>query len=261
MNRYANETPNLSGKQLSNKVHELDKYYHPIFSSTRYVGCQGTEEGTRGFTCGLWTLFHYLTVRAANAEAASDPLEVLQAIHGYVKHFFGCSDCAEHFKDMAKRKNIWQVASKSEAVLWLWGAHNEVNNRLAGDITEDPVFTKKQFPTEEMCPTCRIEQPVQNDNKRHEIDWNREEVLNYLYRIYSPSNISRFGLANEKVLTVPFEQHRAEERVYKPFSEIDIRMGLFLYAFCILIIVVAMKLFLQRGYRRKKSANDFVNKI
>jgi len=155
------------------------------------------------------------------------------------------------------------VGSKSEAVLWLWGAHNEVNNRLAGDDTEDPAFPKKQFPSKEMCSTCRgvqSEQPAHNDSKQ-EINWNRDEVLYYLRRIHSPFNISRYGVDNNQVLAQSFENSTAQERAYKPFSEIDIRMGLFLYAFCILIIVIAMKLFLQRGYRRKKFANDFVNKI
>lgn len=231
------------------------------------MGCQGSKSGLRGYSCGLWTLFHYLTVRAANADATKDPVEVLRAIHGYVKNFFGCSHCSEHFQEMAKRRNIWKVESKSDAVLWLWDAHNEVNRRLAGDETEDPSFPKVQFPTEEMCQACHNPNPDFSStslghNRSEQTDsWNRDEVLYYLRRINSPFNISRFTLDNEKIQAQPLHNDKTEHsRSYnRPFSDTDIRMSLYIYAFCILIIVIAMKLILQRGNRRKKF--DFMNKI
>lgn len=49
----------------------------------------------------------------------------------YVRHFFGCRDCAQHFEAMAA-KSMDQVAGREESVLWLWSHHNEVNARLAG---------------------------------------------------------------------------------------------------------------------------------
>lgn len=39
-------------------------------------------------------------------------------------------------------------------VLWFWELHNDVNARLAGDITEDPEFPKRQVPIYEDCPQC-----------------------------------------------------------------------------------------------------------
>lgn len=59
------------------------------------------------------------------------PLEVLNTMRCYVKHFFGCQECAQHFEAMAA-KSMDQVKSRREAVLWLWSHHNEVNARLAG---------------------------------------------------------------------------------------------------------------------------------
>lgn len=59
------------------------------------------------------------------------PLEVLSTMRCYVRHFFGCQECAEHFEAMAA-KSMDRVASREEAVLWLWSHHNEVNARLAG---------------------------------------------------------------------------------------------------------------------------------
>lgn len=52
-------------------------------------------------------------------------------MRGYVRHFFGCRPCAEHFEEMAK-ENLSVQNTPSAAVLWLWTRHNQVNNRLAG---------------------------------------------------------------------------------------------------------------------------------
>lgn len=49
----------------------------------------------------------------------------------YVRHFFGCQECAQHFEAMAA-ESMDQVAGREEAVLWLWSHHNKVNARLAG---------------------------------------------------------------------------------------------------------------------------------
>lgn len=63
------------------------------------------------------------------------PLEVLGTMRCYVKHFFGCQECAQHFEAMAA-KSMDQVKGRDEAVLWLWSHHNEVNARLAGKGAE-----------------------------------------------------------------------------------------------------------------------------
>lgn len=40
---------------------------HPSVLPTNvtWVGCQGSERHFRGYPCGLWTIFHLLTVQAA----------------------------------------------------------------------------------------------------------------------------------------------------------------------------------------------------
>ena len=45
---------------------------------------------------------------------------------GYVKHFFQCTDCANHFTEMASETAARAVMSRRHAVLWAWRAHNEV---------------------------------------------------------------------------------------------------------------------------------------
>ena len=45
--------------------------------------CRGWSAESRGYPCGLWSLFHALVLHAPDAPAA------LLAIRGFVEHFFG----------------------------------------------------------------------------------------------------------------------------------------------------------------------------
>lgn len=242
------------------------------------MGCYlGSADDYRGYTCGLWQTFHYLTVAATNSDKSNDALETLRAIHGYVKYFFGCSDCSDHFQLMAERNDMWKVATKDAAVLWLWSAHNEVNRRLAGDGSDDPMFPKIQYPSQQTCPQCRQEMiPAESakplgSSGNDTPHWNTDEVLYYLRRVYSGINLSRYGVEDESILPellssvhsskLQSSTHSGASHSSSIFSEIDVRMGILLYAFCMLIIVVAVKLFMQRGYRKKAYNNDFWGKI
>lgn len=114
----------VKGEELQEFLKKLNP---PVVSETgRYVGCFSTRGGVRRFPCSLWSLFHHLTVQHLDSDYNDDPMEVLHAMHGYIKHFFGCTECSKHFQEMAKRNHIWNVTSKDQAVLWLWSAHNEV---------------------------------------------------------------------------------------------------------------------------------------
>lgn len=257
--RYVTETARFTGKDLNDAIKILAEKHQPIIRSQKgYIGCRGTVNGRRGYTCGLWTLFHFLTVQTTSSDHNSnaDPLEVLRGIYGFVKHFFGCSHCSQHFQEMAQRENIWNIKSNEEAVLWLWSAHNQVNKRLAGDDTEDPAFPKVQFPTVNMCSACHRGDTTAGTS----VDWNRDEVLDYLRRIYAPVNVSRYGVNGESIRNDSPRAH-AHTSSATTFSEMDVRMGMLLYAFCMLIIVVAVKLFMRRGYRKKVYTHDFMGKI
>lgn len=69
--------------------------------------------------------------RTASPLPVAEAQEVLQAIRSYVRFFFGCRDCANHFEQMAAA-SMNRVDSLNSAVLWLWSSHNKVNARLAG---------------------------------------------------------------------------------------------------------------------------------
>uniref|UniRef100_A0A8C5IN36 Sulfhydryl oxidase n=1 Tax=Junco hyemalis TaxID=40217 RepID=A0A8C5IN36_JUNHY len=154
----------------------------------QWVGCQGSRPELRGYSCSLWKLFHTLTVQAAlrpkallNTGLEDNPQIVLQVMRRYIQHFFGCQACAQHFEEMA-RESMDSVKSLDQAVLWLWEKHNVVNNRLAGDLTEDPKFPKVQWPTPDICPACHEEIKGLHS-------WNEEQVLQFLKSHYSSENL------------------------------------------------------------------------
>ncbi|XP_035234841.1 sulfhydryl oxidase 2 [Anguilla anguilla] len=162
-----------------------------LFLSDRlqWVGCQGSLPELRGYPCSLWTLFHTLTVQAAqrpdalaNTGLEEDPLAVLQTMRRYIGMFFGCQECGQNFEEMAK-ESLSQVQSLDQAVLWLWRKHNQVNSRLAGTLSEDPRFPKAQWPTPDLCPACHEERDGLHV-------WNEENVLSFLKQHYTGANIS-----------------------------------------------------------------------
>ncbi|KAM8796558.1 sulfhydryl oxidase 2 [Eudromia elegans] len=161
-----------------------------IFLTKRvqWVGCQGSRPELRGYTCSLWKLFHTLTVQAAlhpkaliNTGLEDNPQVVLQIMRRYIQHFFGCQACAQHFEEMAK-ESMDSVRTLDKAVLWLWEKHNVVNNRLAGDLSEDPKFPKVQWPTPDLCPACHEEIKGLHS-------WNEDQVLLFMKNHYNNENI------------------------------------------------------------------------
>uniref|UniRef100_A0A7M4EK35 Sulfhydryl oxidase n=1 Tax=Crocodylus porosus TaxID=8502 RepID=A0A7M4EK35_CROPO len=153
----------------------------------RWMGCQGSKPHYRGYSCSVWVLFHLLTVQASRYgnQQGLDPLEVLQTMRGFMHHFYYCRSCSEHFEGMAK-KSMDQVKSRDEAILWLWERHNTVNMRS----NEDPKFPKTRWPPSNLCPLCH--------NNLSESPWNKTEVLSFLQRHYSPTNIENDELTRHR---------------------------------------------------------------
>ncbi|XP_019386130.1 PREDICTED: sulfhydryl oxidase 1-like [Crocodylus porosus] len=175
---------NISCSALEEALKNKKKAPKPaiLTHTMTWVGCQGSKSHFRGYPCSLWILFHLLTVQASKYKAwAAEPLEVLGAMRGYIRYFFGCRTCSEHFEAMAA-ESMNQVKSLDEAILWLWSRHNRANARLAGDLTEDPKFPKMQWPPPDMCPSCHNEVSGQHV-------WNEPTVLRFLKIHYSPANI------------------------------------------------------------------------
>lgn len=169
----------------------------------RWVGCQGSQPHFRGYPCGLWTLFHVLTVQAMDSEETEGP-EVLFAMRDYVRVFFGCRPCAEHFESMAN-ESLANVPQASVAVLWLWSRHNRVNNRLAGELSEDPSYPKIQWPSPEMCSVCHTVK-ANGDHK-----WDTDQVLTFLTSYFSKNRILSDYLDDENVVLAKQREKLASE--------------------------------------------------
>nr|BAC31140.1 unnamed protein product [Mus musculus] len=159
-----------------------------LTSHVKWVGCQGSRLELRGYPCSLWKLFHTLTVQASTHPEAlagtgfeGHPQAVLQAIRRYIRTFFGCKECGEHFEEMAK-ESMDSVKTPDQAVLWLWRKHNMVNSRLAGHLSEDPKFPKVPWPTPDLCPACHEEIKGLDS-------WNEGQVLLFLKQHYSRDNL------------------------------------------------------------------------
>lgn len=236
------------GVDVTKIINKIDDPKAKMFSSNpQWLACDGSSSKHRGYPCGLWKLFHYMTVNAALSNS-DQPKEVLEAMHGYIKHFFGCADCSQHFQKMTENRNINGVSSADDAVLWLWASHNVVNNRLAGDTTEDPEYPKIQFPTQSNCPTCR-----RNDDTF--IDY---EILKYLKTMYNNHNVRYIG-SDTTLLMNGLERNIANDTSI--IRTIDSSMCLILYIASLFLIVILIRMFLKRGYRKKMYVHDLLGKV
>lgn len=186
---------------------------------TEYLGCKGSDEGKRGYPCSLWTLFHTLSLSAykhhnltSRSSPEFKPQQILEVMTKYVKNFFGCKHCAKHFLEMASEPR--KIFTYEGSVLWLWHAHNRVNNRLKGDETEDKQFPKQLFPSQQSCPHCRI------GKHRGLPIWNMGNVINFLDRHYSRTRLRLDGVPtiapwNPGVTTTSGEQRHGPYRWFE----------------------------------------------
>lgn len=51
---------------------------------------------------------------------------VCACCRGFVEHFFQCTECSEHFLQLARDKTAAAVQTREDAVRWMWRTHNLV---------------------------------------------------------------------------------------------------------------------------------------
>lgn len=118
-----------------------------------WVSCRGTWPGTRGYTCGVWSMLHTL----ASANNASVSSSVVQDDHNKIRamlwYFFDCNGCRDHFFNITVSEGDVVTAARNQ--LWWWFAHNTVNQRVGklenSDNNGDPKFPHVQWP---QAPDC-----------------------------------------------------------------------------------------------------------
>ena len=140
----------------------------------------GCRQHDAGYTCGLWTLFHMVTVGAVewnagatNIESRLSTMEVADSIRDIVQHFYiDCDECRAHFlttyeaceHDRCNRLSDERVESTmvewKQLPLWLYEVHNGMNTRLwreriANHEVEDTAMEwGVQWPPIYECTTC-----------------------------------------------------------------------------------------------------------
>ncbi|GMJ13307.1 quiescin-sulfhydryl oxidase 2 [Hibiscus trionum] len=155
-----------------------------------WMFCRGSRNDTRGFSCGLWVLMHSLSVRIEDGESQSTFTSICDFIH----NFFICEECRQHFYEMCSSvKSPFKTAR--DFALWLWSAHNEVNERLMKEEaslgTGDPKFPKIIWPPKQLCPSCQHSQ-APKDKGSSQIEWNRDEVFKFLISYYGNTLVSLY---------------------------------------------------------------------
>ena len=168
-----------------------------------------------GFTCGLWDLFHIITIGASmqdhqlygfHAGYLTSHRDVALTIRNFVANFFACDVCRWNFIDMydnCGHDHCNRLPSESpiilgesggtgrgakmarELPLWLFQVHNAINVRLMGEAAaranrEVTIEERRAalFPPAEICPKCW------SDIETNEYD--PDAVYNFLRTWYWP---------------------------------------------------------------------------
>ncbi|KAI4385905.1 hypothetical protein MLD38_003893 [Melastoma candidum] len=155
-----------------------------------WIFCRGSKNDTRGFSCGLWVLLHSLSVRVDDAESQF----VFVSICDFIHEFFICEECRQHFYDMCSSVKT-PIKTAHDLTLWLWDAHNKVNERLMKDEaslgTGDPKFPKIIWPHRQLCSSCYSSHGRRGD-KLSDIKWNKDEVYRFLKQYYGRTLVSLY---------------------------------------------------------------------
>ncbi|KAJ1263977.1 hypothetical protein BS78_09G227800 [Paspalum vaginatum] len=163
-----------------------------------WMFCRGSKKETRGFSCGLWVLLHSLTVRIGDGESQSAFTSICDFIH----NFFICQECRTHFYEMCSSVSS-PFKSARELALWLWTAHNKVNERLMKEEKDldnaDPLFPKVIWPPKQLCPSC-----YQSSSRTAEgaVEWNDDEVFHFLVNYYGKMLVSSYRETSVESLQV-----------------------------------------------------------
>ena len=184
-----------------------DKLFHSIegihLDSEKWSLSCTKGDHHKGYTCGLWSLFHIMTIGVAeyNAKQSNDmnrisTMDAANSLRDYVLHFFGCEECRKNFVNSYDNcdfnrcdrliNNPGAATEWRELSLWLWETHNAVNVRLEREKairehrpspTEDEL-REARWPSWKACPRCWT-----GGNS-----WDKDAVYTYLKSEYWPQS-------------------------------------------------------------------------
>ncbi|CAH8474051.1 unnamed protein product [Heterobilharzia americana] len=147
---WLNSKTSTTGREWTEFLKQIE---FPIYKGP-FIGCNGSKPHYRGYPCGLWTLFHALTVEQYLL-ASSSPANIVRPGESILPENRARPHPDEFFFDESVIPTLPKAPVTSrDSVLWLSIIHNRVNKRLAGQLSEDPTAPKIQFPPVSLCPNC-----------------------------------------------------------------------------------------------------------
>ncbi len=219
--RTNNDFGSLSNNIIANAVENNKDVVLPDPSMLWTNSCQRRSRKSEGYTCGMWSLLHIISIGVAEQHHAvigdTDMVStehVAETIREYINNFLGCKVCKENFNslydkscgkkkdgrcdrfnrskhsgkrvDPRKKPNVdyWQ-----DLAIWLWEIHNSINievlrerKRLDNEEPTKEELANALYPSVENCPKCR------HRNGHFE----KTEVYKYLKSQYWPEGVHNF---------------------------------------------------------------------
>jgi len=230
----------------------LDKYNKNDSDWTSF--CK-TKSEAQGYTCGLWQLFHVVTVgveeRNKNlpADRRISSFTAAFAIRNFVEEFFQCSECVAHFVELFDSCwNEWCIDLEEQnwenAALWIWDTHNNVNVRLMkedaernGDNVTKSDERMAQWPSRKECRECWNEDG----------SYDRDKVYNFLKDTYWPKT--------EKAVVKATINLKAEAKTQHALSNMTFA---FVFLWVLTMWYVVNERAKERSGRHKKNDSEHI---
>ena len=181
--------------QGQSDMNKLISHKVPAESSSSWRTCT-YGDNKMGYTCGLWQLFHIMTVGVVEYNRDNPAIPTRHAsetLRNYIEHFFQCDVCRMNFLQMydncafdgchrlsnrpSSLEHEWR-----ELPIWLWETHNDVNVRLMGerlDQNNEPKpnsweSQQARWPSLFSCPNCW----------REDKSWEEDLIFEHLSSVY-----------------------------------------------------------------------------
>jgi len=208
-------------------------------------GCRHGEGLVASYSCGLWGLFHILSIgvpeqhsKVLGVRHRISTAHAAETLKNYVTHFFGwCPQCREEFLQLYnscayghcrrfqrfKGKKNPAHHTWEEFPVWLWQIHNDINQKLASKIIQKTHkrkatiadLEKARWPSESACHLCY--------NKKGSIG-KASHVYAFLKDEYWPS-----GVYNNRFMVLDKHDSVADTSAYSDVLDLlyKVSLGLF----------------------------------
>jgi thiol-disulfide isomerase/thioredoxin len=270
----------LTNDAIAQAVENNKEVVLPDPSALWTNSCQRRSRKSEGYTCGLWSLLHIMSIGVAEQHHAvigdTETVRtehVVEAMHDYINNFLGCKICKTNFnklykkscgkhgngcdrfkKDKYKGKRIdprknpnleyWRDLS-----LWVWELHNSINlevlkERKAADGQEANGADIEHviYPSAKACPNC----------KTRSGQWDKNEVYNYLKSQYWPEGVHNFRY-------VVLKSKKEDLKVRKPRNVVNETTWQTLGILVSILIIVSSQYYKKQkkvAKKKKKRSKD-----